>query len=55
MAQKLWTEAIDKNVDWSNVDGNGTPASGEVVQNFLKDTLQQRRMVMIMVFSIMMT
>ena len=42
MAQKLWTEAIDKNVDWSNVDGNGTPASGEVVQNFLKDTLQQK-------------
>ena len=42
MAQKLWTEAIDKNVDWSNVDGNGTPASGEVVQNFIKDTLQQK-------------
>lgn len=42
MAQKLWTDAIDKNVDWSNVDGNGTPASGEVVQNFLKETLQQK-------------
>lgn len=42
MAQKLWTEAIDKNVDWSDVDGNGTPASGEVVQNFIKDTLQQK-------------
>lgn len=43
MATKLYQEDIDKTVDWGGDDKtNGLPVSGEKVQKFIKNTLQQK-------------
>lgn len=43
MATKLFTGDIDKNVDWGgDQNTQGLPVSGEKVQKFIKDTLNQK-------------
>ena len=42
MANKLYTEDIDKTVDWGSAGPEGLPVSGEKVQKFIKDTLDSK-------------
>ena len=43
MAIKLWTQEIDKTVDWGgDINTGGLPVSGEFVQKFIKDTLAKK-------------
>ena len=40
MAKQTWNNPIDKNVDWGGDDSTGgLPVSGEMVQKFIKDSL----------------
>ena len=43
MAVKLYTEPINKTIDWGgDANTNGLPVSGEQVQKFIKDTLAKK-------------
>lgn len=43
MAKKIWTEQIDKHVNWGGDESTGNwPVSGERVQEFLKNSLSSR-------------
>lgn len=43
MAKKIWNNPIDKNVDWGGDDSTeGMPVSGEMVQKYIKDSLNSK-------------
>ena len=43
MARELYTEDIDKHVDWNGDETtSGKPVRGDKVQKFIKDTLEAR-------------
>ena len=43
MAKEIWNKPIDKNVDWGGDENtNNLPVSGEMVQKFIKDTLNEK-------------
>lgn len=43
MAKKIWNNPIDKNVNWGGDDSTeGMPVSGEMVQKYIKDSLNSK-------------
>lgn len=43
MSQEIWTQDIDKTVDWGgDITTGGLPVSGEKVQKFIKDALNSK-------------
>ena len=42
MAKELFEGTLTKSMDWGDADGNGHPASGRVVQDFIKNELANR-------------
>lgn len=43
MAKKIWNNPIDKHVEWAGDENTeGAPVSGEMVQKFIKDSLEKK-------------